>query len=223
MKAKLFVVALLLSVVFAPTVYSQHIASYLQKHAAFVGGVVIVDAQKEKLVELRVTDDFPAVEKVRISLRASLFSITRAGETIPDPRIPLTLEQAKAYSDGEGWISLYRPVTPNVAVECTAGVTFKMISITGQVGDPLDGTKLAGACGVRASEGDYNVSVLAGHFGPVVEDAHVAGFVPSVLIRAHIPLRFLGKTSSFVPDLAFGKQSNGEFSRSLRLGIATRF
>jgi hypothetical protein len=204
--------------------------TYLQKHASFVGGVVVVDDEKQKLVELRIVDDFAISGKFRGAFRLGLFSITRAGEQAPVNQIPTSLEQVKAYSDGEAWLSVYRTITPGIAIECTGGLAFKMVSITGQVGDPLDGTKLAGVCGPRFEKDGYQVSVLGGHFGPVTAGGKIAGPVPSILIHAYIPLKFLGKSTAFVPDLAFGATPDPlnpaaarSIARTLRLGIATRF
>lgn len=205
--------------------------TYLQNHASFVGGFVDVDGEKQKLVEVRVTDDFLVSGKFRAAVRVGLFSITRAGENAPPANsLPSSLEGVKAYSDGEAWLSVYRELTPGLAIECTGGVAFKMTSVTGQIGDPLDGTKFAGACGPRLSKNAYRISVLGGHFGPVSAGGKLAGPVPSVLIHASIPLRFLGANTAFVPDLAFGAtpdpkdpKASRDITRTLRLGIETRF
>ena len=217
--------------IFATSTQAQDdLWGYVQKHASFVGGVVVVDDQKEKLVELRIVDDFEISGKFRGAFRLGLFSITRAGENAPSATIPTSIEDVKAYSDGEGWLSVYRDFNANIALECTAGVTFKMVSVTGQVGDPLDGTKFAAACGPRVSYAGNQVSILGGHFGPVSAGGKLAGPVPSVLIHAYIPLTFLGKNTAFVPDLAFGATPDPldpsaarTITRTMRLGIATRF
>lgn len=216
---------------FGSFAHADDVWAYVQKHASFVGGVVIVDDQKEKLVELRIVDDFPITDQVRGTFRLGLFSITRAGETAPAGNsIPTSLEAVKAYSDGEAWLSVYHDFKPGIGIECTGGVAFKMASVTGQVGDPLDGTKFAAACGPRLSKSGYQVSVLGGHFGPVSAGGKLAGPVPSVLIHAYIPLTFLGKNTAFVPDLAFGATPDPldpsaarTITRTMRLGIATRF
>lgn len=200
---------------------------YLQNHLSIVGGMVIADDQLEKLIEIRIVDDFPVAEKFRGVVRASAFSINRAGLSIPDPKIPLSVQDLKAYSDGEVWAALYRPLNEFFSAECLGGVTFKMISITGTVGNPYDGTKIAGACGFRfnSSNRKVNIFVLGGHYGPVAtEQGTFAGFIPNVIIHAYIPLDFLGSHMSFVPDLAFGRNSiTGVVTRSIRLGIATDF
>lgn len=228
---KRMLAAVIISIFAAKSQAQDDLWSYLQRHASFVGGVVIVDDQKEKLVELRIVDDFAISGKFRGAFRASLFSITRAGEQAPNAGvIPTSLEQVKAYSDGEGWLSVYREITPGLAIECLGGITFKMASVTGQVGDPLDGTKLAGACGPRFEKAGYQVSVLGGHFGPVSAGGKLAGPVPSILIHGYFPLKFMGKGTAFVPDLAFGAtpdptdpKAARNITRTLRLGIATRF
>lgn len=223
MKRIAFVLAFI-AALFAPSaVHAGDLFEYLRSHGSFVGGVAVVDDQKEKIVELRLVEDFPLGKTFRGAARVSLFSIQRAGEQTPTPRIPTSIEEVKAYSDGEVWLSVYRPFNENVAIECLGGITFKMISITGQIGDPLDGTKFAGACGPRLSKNGYRVSVLAGHFGPVTEAKKLAGFVPAVLVHGYIPLAFLGDSTAFVPDLAFGRLADHTLSRTIRLAIATRF
>lgn len=212
------IVALLL-IAIASTSRAEDLGAYLAKHASAVAGLVVVDDQKEKLVELRIVDDFAIAPQYRGFARLSLFSIMRAGELAP-PTIPTTVEQAKAYSDGEVWLGAYRIINPTLAIEVLGGVTWKMTSITGQVGDPLDGTKLALAAGPRITLMGNEVSILLGHFGPVVEADKLAGPVPSVLIHAYIPL---GAKAAFVPDFAFGRLPDRTFVRTLRLGIATRF
>lgn len=232
MKSKPEFAAIIIISIFAARSQAQDdIWAYLQKHASFVGGVVVVDDQKEKLVELRLVDDFAISGKFRGAARVSLFSITRAGEQAPQANvIPTSIEQVKAYSDGEAWLSIYREVTPGIALECLGGITVKMISVTGQVGDPLDGTKFAAACGPRFEKNGYQVSVLAGHFGPVSAGGKLAGPVPSILIHAYLPIAFLGKNTAFVPDFAFGAtpdpinpQAARNITRTLRIGIAARF
>lgn len=220
---------------FAPAANAQDLWNYLKTHSSLVGGAVVVDDQKEQLVEFRVTDTFDVVEKVKADVRVGLFSINRAGETKPVnlSEIPSTLEQVKAYSDGEVWVSAYRPFTPTLAAVCIGGVTFKMISVIGTVGDPLEGTKVAGGCGVRftGTNNGVVVDVVGGHYGPVSENDHIAGFIPNLIINGHIPLRFIGKNTAFVPDLAFGAKKplitdpdqRRIFTRTLRLGIETRF
>lgn len=228
---KRMLAAVILTIFAARSQAQDDLWGYLQKHASFVGGVVIVDDQKEKLVELRIVDDFAISGKFRGAFRASLFSITRAGDQAPRANvIPTSLEQVKAYSDGEGWLSVYREITPGLAIECLGGITFKMASVTGQVGDPLDGTKFAAACGPRIEKRGYQVSILGGHFGPVSAGGKLAGPVPSLLIHAYLPLGFLGRNTAFVPDLAFGAtpdpldpKAARTITRTLRLGIATRF
>lgn len=228
MKTRLAIFTLLFA---ARSQAQDDVWSYLQKHASFVGGVVIVDDQKEKLVELRIADDFAISGKFRGAARLSLFSITRAGDIAPQANvIPTSIEQVKAYSDGEAWLSVYREVTPGLAIECLGGITVKMVSVTGQVGDPLDGTKFAAACGPRLEKNGYQLSILGGHFGPVSAGGKLAGPVPSILIHGYFPLAFLGKSTAFVPDLAFGAtpdpldpNSARTITRTLRLGIATRF
>jgi hypothetical protein len=228
---KRMLAAIIVSIFAARSQAQDDVWSYLQKHASFVGGVVIVDDQREKLVELRIVDDFAISGKFRGAVRVGLFSISRAGEQAPQPNvIPTSIEQVKAYSDGEAWLSVYREVTPGIAVECLGGITVKMVSVTGQVGDPLDGTKFAAACGPRFEKNGYQVSILGGHFGPVSAGGKLAGPVPSILIHGYIPLAFLGKNTAFVPDLAFGAtpdpldpKAARTITRTLRLGIATRF
>lgn len=224
------VISVLALIALAQVAAGEDLLAYVQKHASFVGGVVVVDDQKEKLVELRIVDDFAISGKIRGSVRVGLFSITRAGDQAPQATIPTSLEQVKAYSDGEAWLAVYREIRPGFAVECLGGVAVKMASVTGQVGDPLDGTKFAGACGGRFSRDKHHVSVLAGHFGPVSAGGKLAGPVPSILIHAYLPLGFLGKSTAFVPDLAFGAtpdpidpRAARTITRTLRLGIATRF
>lgn len=199
--------------------------TYLRDHASAVFGTVVVDDTKEKLVELRLVDAFEISKKHAMSgeARVSLFSITRAGEAAPQATIPTSADELKMYSDGEVWLALYKRLNDNVSVEVLGGFMFKMISVTGQTGDPLDGTKAAFGVGLRFEKNGYKISVVPAHFGPVVEDKKLAGFVPSLLIHSYIPAPFLGKNTALVPDFAFGRKADKTFSRNLKLAIATRF
>jgi hypothetical protein len=208
-----------------------NVFTYLTQHASVATGALVVDGQTHKVAELRFVDDFKITDKVRGAARVGLFSLTRAGESAPSPRVPTSLEEVKAYSDGEVWLSVYRELKPGISIECIGGLTFKMTSITGTVGDPLDGTKAAGACGPRLSHLDYHVSVLGGHYGPVAESGKLMGFVPNVLIHAYLPMKFLGSNTAFTPDIALGAtkaavsdpDQRRTISKSIRLLISTRF
>lgn len=209
-----------------------NVFKYLTQHASVATGALIADGEAYKVVELRFVDDFRIADKWRGAARVGLFSLTRSGEQAPPPpTIPTTLDEIKAYSDGELWVSVRREIRQGIALECLGGFTFKMISITGSVGDPLDGTKLAGACGPRFSQGEYSISVLGGHYGPVADEGKLLGFVPNILIHGYLPMKFLGASTAFTPDLAFGAipadakdpDQRRTVSKSLRLLISTRF
>ncbi len=219
--------ALTITLALAPSLASaQDLFSYLREHASAVFGTVVVDDTKQKLIELRIADNFVLHEKHKVNgaARVSLFSITRAGEAAPqNTTIPLSLDELKSYSDGEVWLSVYKRIAPNVSIEVLGGFTFKMISVTGQVGDPLDGTKAAFGAGLRFDKNGYQASVILSHFGPVVEEKKLAGFVPSLLIHSYLPAKFLGERAALVPDLAFGRNADGTLSRTIKLAIATRF
>ena len=216
--------AAILLLALAPTARAaDDLFSYLQKHASMVGGVVVVDGTQEKLIEIRISDDFGLGGKFRAAIRVSLFSVARAGEVQPSGTIPTSLEEIETYSDAEAYFSTRYEFNPFIAGECLGGITLKTASIAGPTADPLDGTKLIGACGVRFSKNGYNLSLLGGHYGPVVEADKLAGFFPSLIIRSHIPLSLLGKNTAFVPDLAFGREKDGRLTRSLRLALSTRF
>lgn len=204
---------------------------YALAHAYFSSGTLVVDGESHAVVEVRFVDDFRLASKLRGAARVSLFTLTRAGEQAPAPTIPTTLQEAKAYSDGEVWLALYREIKPWLALECASGLSFKMTSLAGTVGDPLDGTKVGAGCGPRLAYQRNHVSILAGHYGQVVDRGKVVGFVPSVLVHAFIPLTFLGKNTAFTPDLAVGAtlpsatdpDQRRDMTKSLRLLVSTRF
>lgn len=210
---------------------AEDLFAYLKSHGSIVTGLAIVDDQKEKLIEFQVNDDFQISGPLRSAVRVGLFSITRAGEQAPQPGIPVSLEQVKSYSDGEVWVSLYRDVKPGFGLEVTGGWMFKMTSITGQVGDPLDGSKFALVGGLRFSRGDYRVSIAGGHYGPVSAGGKVASFVPSLILHANLPVKFIGDNVSFVPDLGFGAEraepgdpdQRRKFTRTIRLALRSTF
>lgn len=201
---------------------------YLNKHKAAGYGPLTVDGETRPVIELRFFDDFQLVPKWRAGVRFSLFTLARAGETAP-PRVPASIDElSRTYSDGEVWVSVRREIRQGLAFECLSGLTFKMVSITGSVGDPLDGTKAAAACGLRLSRGEFYVSTLGGHYGPVADTRRVLGFVPNVLVHGNAPLSRVLKNTAFAPDIALGATvdpvtKRRKLTRSIRLLLVTSF
>lgn len=205
--------------------------SYITEHSYLAGGPLLVDGEKATIFEVRFVDDFALGASTRGVARVSLFTLQRQGEPAPPaPGIPTSLEAAAAYSDGEVWLGVYRQFRPWLALECVGGLTFKMTSLSGTVGDPLDGTKMGLGCGPRLSYRGNNLSVLGGHYGPVAEKGQLLGFVPQVFVHAYLPLSFLGKNTAFTPDLAFGRSdvvspdpTVSTVKATMRLLVSTRF
>lgn len=205
---------------------------YLRTHAYVSGGPLVLDGENHTVYEVRLVDDFKISDQFRGAARVSLFSLTRAGEQAPPPKIPTTIREAtEAYSDGEVWLSVYRVIKPWLALECLGGLTFKMASLSGSKGDPLDGTKSAFGCGPRFSYERNHISVIPSHYGPVADKGKLLGPAPSLLIHAHIPLTFLGKNTAFTPDVAFGADKpdpadpdqRRNITKALRLLVSARF
>lgn len=235
-KKKAIVVASMLFLALATPALAQdkefNLFDYLRSHAYVSGGPLVLDGENHTVYEVRLVDDFQISADFRGAARVSLFSLTRAGEQAPPPKIPTTLKEAsEAYSDGEVWLSVYRVIKPWLAVECIGGLTFKMASISGSKGDPLDGTKAAFGCGPRFSYRRNHVSLIPSHYGPVADKGKLLGPAPSLLVHAHIPLTFLGKNTAFTPDLAFGATAPApsdpdkrrNITKALRLLVSARF
>ncbi len=208
------------------------LAKYLTEHAYFTGGTLMTEGQKSTVYELRFVDDFPIAESVRGVARVSLFTLQRQGEPAPalPGGLPANLSEAAVYSDGEVWFAAYRSFNANFALECATGVTFKMTSLSGTVGDPLDGTKFGAGCGPRFSHAGNHISFLAGHYGPVAVGGKLLGFAPNLFVTAYVPLTFLGANTAFTPDFAFGKldgaspdSAAGNVKSTMRLLVSTRF
>jgi hypothetical protein len=56
---------------------AQDALTYVKAHASIVGGFVDADGSREKIVELRISDDFALAPRWRAAVRVSLFSVTR--------------------------------------------------------------------------------------------------------------------------------------------------
>jgi hypothetical protein len=213
----------------APARAEEPLFQWLKQHGSITSGTLIVDKAKHTLVEIRFVDDFEIKGSLRGVARVALFSLARDGQPQVTAGIPTSLEDVKAYSDGELWFGLYKQLHPNVAIECLGGVQVKMPALFGNTDDPLDGTKLAGGCGPRFRHGNAHASVLLGHYGSVLDGERLAGFAPSVLIHAYIPMPFLGSNWALAPDLAFGGappepgQEHRRITRSLRLVVSKSF
>ena len=210
---------------------------YIAKRASLVSGVLAVDAgpnggsgTAKEFIEVRFVDDFGIGKSgVRGVARLSLFTLARSGESLPPPTIPTTLQEVTAFSDAELWLALYKPVSDGVALECLGGVTAPMTSITGKVGNPLDGTRWSGACGARAYQGDTHLTLAFGSIGTVEEGGDFGDIIPSMILTGYIPMPFAGTGWAFTPDLAVGiyKKTDPLASRrisySMRVAISKRF
>jgi hypothetical protein len=213
------------------------LAAYLRTHAYLTGGTFRTAGETRAVYELRFVDDFPiSGDTYRGAARVSLFSLTRAGEQAPPQQgIPASIKDAtSAYSDGEVWLSARKILKPWLAAECIGGVTFKMASLSGSVGNPLDGTKVGVGCGVRLTFQDNHLSIIPGSFGPVADGDKLLGPLPSVMASLYVPLAFLkifGKHSAFTPDFAFGAapplpgdpDQRRQLTQSIRLLISSGF
>ena len=222
-----------------PQEEQDSVFGYIAKRASLVSGVLAVDGgpvagsagTAKEFIEVRFVDDF-ALGKgergFRGVARLSLFALARSGESLPPPSIPTTIEEVTAFSDAELWLALYKPISDGVALECLGGVTAPMTSITGKVGNPLDGTRWSGACGARAFQGDTHLTLAFGSIGTVAEGGDF-GFIPSMILTGYVPMPFAGTGWSFVPDLAVGVYqrtdplANRKVSYSFRVAIAKEF
>ena len=198
---------------------AQDLGTYLKGHASILAGVAVIDHQAEKLIEIRLSDRFDFGGCWKGGYRAALFSVARAGEIQPTG-LPATAEDLKAYSDGEVWAFGSCNLSEVFAVEGIAGVAFKTASLAGPNVDPLDGTKLAGLIGAKVGKNGYEFGIAGGHYGPVVDMGKVAGFLPSIVAHARLPM---GAKATIVGEAAFGRLHDGTLTQSYRTGIETKF
>lgn len=206
----------------------QSIFGYLGSHSSLVSGILATEENRKEFIEVRFVDDFGIGSGVRGAVRLSLFTLARSGESLPSPTIPTTISEVTAYSDAELWASVYKPVAENIAVECLGGVQTAMTSITGKVGNPADPTKLSGACGVRAFNGETNLTLAGGLIGSVAEHGDFLGFIPSLILHGYIPAPFAGTGWAVVPELSVGvtpvdASGRRQITRSFKVGISKHF
>ena len=223
----------------ASAAFPEDLWSYVSKHSSVVSGTLASNAgcqafevcpiKQSEFVSLRVVDRFDIGSGFSGVARLDLFSRTR------DAEVPASDSDAaligSAYSSGEVSFSLLRKVATTssgavVEVECMGGFDFAMTGVGGSVGAPEDGTKVLAGCGPRYQSGDGSVSVILGHFGPVVDSAKLLGFTPSLMIHGYFPLKFMGDGFAFAPDVLIGSRQVADgraLTKSFRLGISKRF
>lgn len=199
--------------------------AYFGRHASIVSGSFVTEEGKRSdFVALRFVDEFKLADKFTGFARVDLFQRARDGEVLADPTIPTSAEALKAYSDGEVYVGAFYTLKDHLAAQCVGGAIFAMTSLSGSVGDPLDGTKVVGVCGVRFFDAESHLSVMAGHVGPVVEGGKVAGAVPSLVAEAYVPLPWMGTGFALTPDLSVGRNLAAKKTVwSTRLAISKRF
>lgn len=177
--------------------------SYLKSHASIVSGIARANGQQTEFVALSINDDFEIKPKLRGLVGLSTFGRQRVSEdgSAAPTDLPFSLEDLALYSSGEAIAGLYYEWTPRVAFECRGGLTFEMAGLTGKKGDPVDGSKFLGACGVRLTGEPGRLSVLGGHYGTVEQGAKI-WFLPSLIVSGEFRMP---KDSAFVVEIRAGR------------------
>lgn len=206
----------------------ESIFGYLGSHSSLLSGVLATEANEKQFIEVRFVDDFGIGSGFRGAVKVSLFTLARSGESLPTPTVPTSIEEVTAYSDAELWVSVYKPVAENIAIEALGGIQTAMTSLTGKVGNPADPTKINGAIGVRAFNGDTNLTLAGGLIGSVSEDGDFLGFIPSLILHGYIPMPFAGTGWALVPELSVGVKPEDpsgrrQITRSFKVGISKHF
>lgn len=189
--------------VFAQEPAPTDFLSYLKSHASIVSGIARANGQQTEFVALSINDDFEIKPKLRGLVGLSTFGrqrVSEDGSAVPTD-LPFSLEDLALYSSGEAIAGLYYEWTPRVAFECRGGLTFEMAGLTGKQGDPVDGSKFLGACGVRLTGEPGRLSVLGGHYGTVEQGAKI-WFLPSLIVSGEFRMP---KDSAFVVEIRAGR------------------
>lgn len=174
--------AIALLAIALPARAQDNLLDYVKNHASVVSGVASANGERSEFVSLAVDVDFEMTPKLRGFGYLSLFGRQRVdGGSVVTPGIPMSLDELALYSAGEIGGGAYYLWTPKVALECRGGVSFKMVALTGQKGDPVDSSKFLGACGPRLTGGPGRLSILIGHYGAVDEGEKFFGFAPSLI------------------------------------------
>ena len=178
--------------------------TWLSAHSAIISGTYSTDtSDREEFIGLRISGDFNLAPKLTGWATVDLFTRSRDGQSAT-PALPSSPAGLAVYSSGEMRVGAYRTLTGLLSAECIAGATFPMPSLGGPSVDPLDGVKILGGCGLRVGTRDTWARAVAGHFGPVVDNGTLGGFVPSVSLSARVPIR---DHLALAPELSIGRNT----------------
>lgn len=176
--------------------------TWLSAHSAIISGTYSTDtSDREEFIGLRIFGDVALAPKLTGWATVDLFTRSRDGQSAT-PALPSSPAGLAVYSSGEMRVGAYRTLSGLLAAECIAGATFPMPSLGGPSVDPLDGVKILGGCGLRVGTRDTWARAVAGHFGPVVDNGTIGGFVPSVSLSARVPIR---DHLALAPELSIGR------------------
>lgn len=181
----------------------QTLFDYLKTHTSIVSGVARANGESAEYVSVSLDDEFSLSPKLTGFGNLSLFGRQRvAGESVPNPEVPITLEGLALYSAGEMTAGAFYAVHQKIAIECRGGVSFKMAALTGQIGEPVDPSKFTAGCGPRFTGGPGRLSVIFGHYGPVSEGERLWGFIPTTIFDGEFRLP---SNMSFLIRVAAGR------------------
>jgi len=197
---------------------------WLKDHSSVISGAAVANGEQTEFVSVAVDTDFEIKPKVHGFGSVLLFGRQRVSDegSVPVPGVPTSLVDLSLYSAGEVDGGAYWLWTPKVGIECRGGVTFAMIGITGSHGNPVDGSKFLGACGLRLIGSVGRLSVLAGHFGAVDYGAKFLGFAPTMIFDGEFKLP--GNGISFVMNISAGRDLQTDLAvTSSRFAIRKAF
>lgn len=178
--------------------------TWLSAHSAIISGTYSTDtSDREEFIGLRISGDFNLAPKLTGWATVDLFTRSRDGQSAT-PALPSSPAGLAVYSSGEMRVGVYRTLSGLLAAECIAGATFPMPSLGGPSVDPLDGVKILGGCGLRVGTRATYARVIGGHFGAVVDNGVLAGFVPSLTLGARVPIR---DHLALAPELSIGRNT----------------
>ncbi len=178
--------------------------TWLSTHSAIISGTYSTDtSDREEFVGIRISGDFDIAPKTVGWAQVDLFTRSRDGQSAT-PALPSTPAGLAVYSSGEARVGVYRTLTGLLSAECVAGATFPMPSLGGPSVDPLDGVKVLAGCGPRVGTRTTYARLILGHFGSVVDNGVLAGFVPSMSLSGRVPLR---AHIALAPELSIGRNT----------------
>lgn len=179
--------------------------TWLAAHSSIISGTYSTDtSDREEFIGLRIAGEFDLAPRLTGWAQVDLFTRSRDGNSAT-PALPSSPAGLAVYSSGEVRVGAYRTLTGRLSAECLAGATFPMPSLSsGASVDPLDGVKILGGCGLRVGTRDTYARAVAGHFGPVVDNGNIAGFVPAASLSARVPLR---AHIALAPELSIGRNT----------------